>query len=148
MRKMILGIGSLLTASLLFTSCTKEETYSSPAKDYLQLINGIWLTAGSGTDNNRNGMPDPNEMVLIDTATQKVFTVFLGNGEVKAYGTFMGSDLDTTTGTWLITPDHILKTTSPLVGAKNYFIYLLDNEQMILKDIDSEPNRWISYYRD
>lgn len=147
MRKIVFAVSSLLATTLLFTACNKEETYTVPAQNEIALINGVWLTMARGEEQNLNNTPDPDELTPIDTANQKVFTAFLGNGEVVSFGTFMGMDMDSTTGTWLITPDRFLKTTSPDVGAKNYYIYELNDSLMILKDVEARPVRWISYLK-
>lgn len=148
MRKLIPGVATLLTTVFLFTACNKEETYTVPAQEEIQKINGTWLTIAGGLDLNNNSTPDPGELTQIDTSVQKVFTHFRGDGKAIAWGSFMGSDLDTTIGTWLITPDKYLHTTSPDLGAKKYLIYQLTDSMMMLKDVETQPNRWISYTRD
>lgn len=147
MRKIVFAVSSLLATTLLFTACNKDEQYTVPAQDYLQKINGIWYTAASGKDFNRNAMPDADELTPIDSAVQQIYTEFMGNGKVRAYGTFMGSDLDTATGTWLITPENYLKTMTSNEGSRSYFIYQINDSIMILKDTEAQPNRWILYDR-
>lgn len=148
MRKIIFAVSSLLVTSLLFTACNKkEETYSVPAQNEIQLINGTWLTASSGKELNMNAMPDPDEMMIIDTAIQKTYTEFMGDGIIRSYGTFAGMDLDTTYGSWYITPDKYLRTSSTDLGARNYFIYQINDSSMTLKVTEEQPNRWITYYK-
>lgn len=147
MKKISLIATGLIAATLLFTACKKDQQTVLPTQKYLELINGTWYTAASGADINTNGTPDPEELTPIDSAVQKIYTVFLGNGKAKAYGTFMGMELDTTEGTWLITPDRFLETNSPSAGPRRYYIYELNDSLMILKSTDTYPNRWISYDR-
>jgi|GEM_PF-2371465 len=147
MKKISFITTGLIAAALLFAACNKDEKNTLPTQKDLERIQGTWYTAATGEDSNTNGTLDMGELTPIDSSVQKLYTAFFGNGSLMSYGTFMGMDMDTTYGTWLITPDRFLEASEPSSDPRHYYIYELNDTLMILKNTDQYPNRWISYDR-